>query len=184
MEKIKAVWHGIPYHDVATDKWLVTFEIEQQPTDYDKLKDKHLSLTVKQWREGRSLNANAYFHVLVGKIAEVMGVSHTEIHNIMIADYGYKDEGIPNMLLRADIEWERLDAMHLKPTPYFKVVNYESYREFELMRGSHTYDTKEMARLIDGVVFEAKALGIETMTPNELEKLKHQWEEYYERRSK
>lgn len=178
MEKIKAIWHGIPFFDVAIKKWLVTFEIDQKPVEYDQLKDKHLSLTVKQWREGRSLNANAYFHVLVGKIAEVMEVSHTEIHNIMIADYGYRDESVPNMLLRADIAWERIDSMHLKPTPYFQVVNMESYREFELMRGSHTYDTKEMSRLIDGVVFEAQALGIETMTPNELERMKQQWKVY------
>lgn len=34
-----------------------------------------------------------------------------------------------------------------------------------VMRGSHTYDTDEMAKLIDGTVYEAKELGIETMTP-------------------
>ena len=43
---------------------------------------------------------------------------------------------------------------------------------------THTLDTKEMARLIDGVVEEAKALGIETMTPSELENLKSLWSSY------
>jgi hypothetical protein len=32
-----------------------------------------------------------------------------------------------------------------------------------------------MARFVDGVVFEAKALGIETATPEELERMKQQW---------
>ena len=36
------------------------------------------------------------------------------------------------------------------------------------MRGSHTYDSKEMSRLIDGTVSEAKELGIETMPLDEL----------------
>ena len=44
-----------------------------------------------------------------------------------------------------------------------------------MMRGSHTYDTKEMSRLIDGAVFEAQALGIETLPPDELERMKQQW---------
>ena len=175
MEKIKAIWHGVPFFDTAIRKWLVTFEIDMQPKEYDSLKDRQLALTVKQWREGRSLNANAYFHVLVGKIAEALEVSHTEVHNTMIAEYGYMDENVPNILLRSEIEWERLDTMHLKPTSHFKNVNGDLYREYVLMRGSHTYDTKEMARLIDGVVFEAQALGIETMTPEQIERMKGLW---------
>lgn len=172
MEKIKAVWHGIPYHDVATDKWLITFEIEQQPTDYDKLKDKHLSLTVKQWREGRSLNANAYFHVLVGKIAEVMGVSHTEIHNQMIAEYGEVDYEVKSIIMKDSIPWQRLQTIHLRPTTNTSVLDDGNlWRVYQVMRGSHTYDQKEMSRLIDGTVFEAKELGIETMTSNEIKKM-------------
>ena len=44
-----------------------------------------------------------------------------------------------------------------------------------MMRGSHTYDSGEMSILIDGVVQEAKQLGIETLTPNELERMKNLW---------
>jgi hypothetical protein len=43
------------------------------------------------------------------------------------------------------------------------------------LRGSHTYDTKEMSRLIDGVVEAAKELGIETLTPEQLERMKAAW---------
>jgi hypothetical protein len=43
------------------------------------------------------------------------------------------------------------------------------------MRGSHTYDSREMSRLIDGTVSEAKELGIETLSPAELERMKQQW---------
>jgi hypothetical protein len=39
-------------------------------------------------------------------------------------------------------------------------------------------DTAEMARLIDGAVQEAKALGIETDTPAELERLRKEWEKW------
>ena len=36
-------------------------------------------------------------------------------------------------------------------------------------------NTKEMSKLIDGIVEEAKTLDIETMTPNELQILKEEW---------
>ena len=41
-----------------------------------------------------------------------------------------------------------------------------------LYYGSSTYDTQQMSLLIDHIVQDAKALGIETMTPAELEALK------------
>lgn len=41
--------------------------------------------------------------------------------------------------------------------------------------GSSKYDTEEMAKLIDGVIEEAKALDIETATPEELARMKEEW---------
>jgi hypothetical protein len=41
--------------------------------------------------------------------------------------------------------------------------------------GSSLYDSKEMATLINGVVSEAKEIGIETMTPAEIEQMNSQW---------
>ena len=36
-------------------------------------------------------------------------------------------------------------------------------------------DTKEMARLIDGAIFTAKELGIDTDTPEQIERNKSLW---------
>lgn len=41
--------------------------------------------------------------------------------------------------------------------------------------GSSTYDTKQMARLIDLVVEDCKQQGIETLTPEELERMALEW---------
>ena len=46
------------------------------------------SVDVKRWRNRRSGDANAYFHVLVGKIADTMGMSKAEAKNRMLAQYG------------------------------------------------------------------------------------------------
>lgn len=172
---MKARWHGQPFRDYGTGKWLLTFETDEIPA-YDDLKDKELNLEIKQYREKRSLNANAYFHVLVGKIAEVTGQSHTEVHNQLIADYGQVDTNVQNIIMDDAIPYLRLEGLHLMPTTATRTMdNGKLYRVYIVMRGSHTYDTKEMSRLIDGTVYEAKELGIETLSDKELERLKSIW---------
>ena len=44
-----------------------------------------------------------------------------------------------------------------------------------MIKGSSEYDTGEMSRFIDGVISECKELGIQTMTPDEIEELKQKW---------
>lgn len=174
---MKGQWHGAPFWDYKTKRWYITVETEEKPRIYDKTKDKDISIEIKAYRERRSLNANAYFHVLVDKIAEALGESHAETHNKMIALYGQADPEIKNIIMADRIPWEKLETIHLRPTTATRLMdNGELYRVYIVMRGSHTYDTKEMARLIDGTVYEAQSIGIETLTPEELERLKNQWE--------
>lgn len=172
---MKARWHGQPFRDHQLGKWLITFETSELPR-YDDLKDLDLDVQIKAYREKRSLSANAYFHVLVGKIAEATGQSHTEVHNRLIAEYGQLDTDVQNIIMDDDIPYQKLETLHLRPTTATRMMdNGKLYRIYLVMRGSHTYDTGEMARLIDGTVSEAKDLGIETLTPDELERMKHQW---------
>lgn len=41
--------------------------------------------------------------------------------------------------------------------------------------GSSTYNTKRMSRLIDMIVEDCKELGIETLTPQQLDAMKERW---------
>ena len=173
---MKARWHGEPYHDYKNKVWLITFESAEQPVIYDQTKDEELTVEVKKYRPKRSLTANAYFHVLVGTIAEKMETSHAEIHNMMIARYGVIDEEVKNVILADEIPWQKLESIHLRPTSATKVMdNGKLYRVYIVMKGSHQYDTKQMATLIDGVVSEAKEMNIETIPPQELERMKQSW---------
>lgn len=147
----------------GTKKEIINFLI-------DAPDDKRYEL--KEHRAKRSLNANSYFHVLVGKLAETLHTSNTEIKNTMLCRYGQymKDDNgnIVTVTLKADLPFQQLiEIMHLQ----FAHTNGE-WTGYRVIRGSHTYNTKEMTRLIDGLVSECKDVGIETMTPEELEKLK------------
>lgn len=138
---------------------------------------------VKEHRQKRSLSANAFFHLLVGKIAEKMTLSHTEVHNQMIADYGQIDEDVKTIILRDDIEWKKLDNLHLRPTTATRVLDDgKLYRVYYVLRGSHTYDSREMAVLIDGVIQEAQALDIETITPYEKQMMLERYGKEYEKK--
>lgn len=141
--------------------------------------DKKKIWDVVEHREKRSLNANAYFHKLVGMIAEQMNLSNTEVKNWMISDYGVVDAEVGFLTMKDSIDWRGFDKIHLHPTAQTQVLGGGVlYRVYCVMKGSHEYDTKEMARLIDGTIQEAINVGIpenEILTPNERAKLLAKW---------
>lgn len=51
-----------------------------------------------------------------------------------------------------------------------------------MLRGSSTYDTAEMSALIDGLVSECKEQGIETIPPQELERMMEMYEKNWRKR--
>lgn len=141
--------------------------------EYDRLHEKEISAEIKVYRKPRSLDANAYFHVLVNKIAAVVGSSDDEVKRELVVRYGTveKDEdGSPyGIMLPATAD---VDKVH--PYTYFyktMELNGKSYRCYLLYKHTRDMDSAEMSRLIDGAVYEAKQLDIETMTPDQLAEL-------------
>ena len=130
-----------------------------------------LTIEVSKEKKKRSLDANAYFHVLVNKIAGAVHSSNTEVKNRLIREYGqyeYIEGKIPTLLVKPEYlnDFLNSEAIHLKQE------GMEGDRaRLAVMRGSHTYNTQEMSRLIDGTVQEAKELGIETLPPDEIRRL-------------
>lgn len=161
--------------DYETGKMIIGFMVDSVPSDLENLQNKDLDVLAKPHREKRSLNANAYFHVLSGKIAEKLGTSLTHEKNRLIREYGqYEviDGMIPTLTAKEKYEDKMLDieGVHLKV-----VERPGGTVKMAVMRGSHTYNTAEMSRLIDATVEEAKELGIETLTPDQLERMKASW---------
>ena len=85
---MKAKWHGQPYHDYAGGKWLLTFETSETPTIYDKTKDKELNIDIKQFREGRSKDANALLWACIGEIAVALRTDKWSVYLLMLKRYG------------------------------------------------------------------------------------------------
>lgn len=167
--------------DYVSGRQKIEIEVnEDVRQEYDRLKDKDkLSVKIVQYRAKRSLDANAYFHLLVGKIADVTGQSNFHIKNKLISEYGEYERLCGNLVslpLDDDIDAYEVEFAHLQPTTETHINSKgKVFRINLVMRGSHTYNTKEMSRLIEGTVEEAKALGIETKTPEEIREMEERW---------
>lgn len=126
-------------------------------------------------KKKRSLDANAYLWVLVGKIAAAVGIPADEVYRNAIRDAG---EFTP-LPIRADAVEEFSRVWGTKGTGWFVDILDDSklpgYKLVRAYNGSSSYDTKQMSRLIDYVVQDAKSLDIETMTDRELSLLKEGW---------
>lgn len=149
----------------------------------EEYRDKILNIKISEWREPRSRNANSYFHVLVNKLAKVVNppVSENYMKNLMIIQYG-QPMMLPDSDYPATVKTNvSEDLMMEMPEPHCKRIRVKNEEDnvywYMLYRGSHTYNTKEMSVLIDGTVEECKRWGIETLTPNELERLKQSWKQ-------
>lgn len=154
---------------------LVTLQTEQKPEYFEKLVNKDCDCEIAVHRKKRSLDANAYYHMLCGKIANAIGSSMTQVCNKMIADYGQRDYLVDGIGMRDYIDYTKIEKIHLRPTTETYYKDGALMRKYEVMRGSHTYNTKEMSDLIHGVVSEAEELGIPTMTPKEEARLLAMW---------
>jgi len=132
---------------------------------------------IKKYRRKRSLDANSYFWLLVGKLAAILRITTTEIYRGYITEIGDNFEILP--IRKAAIEkfksvWSSngigwvIDVIgESKITGYINVKAYY---------GSSVYTEDQMGRLIDLVVQDCKLQGIETKSPAELERLKKEWQ--------
>lgn len=133
----------------------------------------NLQINVGLVKRQRSLSANAYFHLLVDKIATRLSLGNDEVKHRMVLEYGTvmtDSEGAKvGVKLPASVDVECI-------YPYAKWFderkeNGKLFNCYIIYKQTHTLDSAEMARLIDGTVHEAQALGIETLTPEELSKM-------------
>lgn len=176
--------------DWITGQFHLTFSMnEQSKAEFiDSIKDlDKLSIKAVKYREKRSLDANAYYWQLLSKVAEKLSLTKPHAHNLMLRKYGqiFIIDGKAVYLVLPDTEEaektaEEAETYHIKPTSQVKEgKDGRMYRTYFMLRGSSEYDTKEMSVLIEGLVSDAKELGIETMTSEEIERMMEQYEKHY-----
>lgn len=143
---------------------------------FDDLHEVDVDVTVKKHREKRSLDANAYAWALMDKLSEATGTPRREVYRQAVRDVGGNTEVVcvrEKAVKRLCESWQKngegwqTEIMDSKISGCKNVI---------LFYGSSTFDTKQMSRLIDNIVQDCKATGIETMTPYQLDALKEDWQ--------
>ena len=121
---------------------------------------------VKEHKTKRTLTQNAYMWSLINEIANKMRLSKEDTYLKMIKDYSQ------SMLvtIRADIDVSKFFKYYeFERETKINGVNFKIYKVYE---GSSQMDKNEFRVLLDGVIQEAQQLGICTLTPNEIERLR------------
>ena len=160
--------------DWQTGQFQITFSINEPSAinEINNIKDcQKLSIKAVKHRERRSLDANAYLWVLLQKMAEALHRDKWGLYLEKLGEYGVFTHIIvkPHMVEKVKEEWRTVKELGEM------CVNGTTGIQLQCYFGSSTYNTKEMSVLIDGVVSEAKEMGIETLSPDQLERMKAEW---------
>lgn len=152
---------GLKVTFLITDKEKALREIEA-------IKDaQELIITAKPHKSKRSLDANAYFWVLCDRIAKRLSSDKWTIYLLQLSKYG----------VFADLQI-KTQALEILKEKFRYIEVLQEGAESCTVRcyfGSSTYNTKEMSDLIHGTVSDAESLGIDTITPEELERMLAIW---------
>ena len=160
-------------------KPIITLEMNER-TDALKMVDSlHgadvLSIKIGKKQNKRSLDANAYCWVLISRLAEKLNISKTEIYRSAIKEIGgncdtvcVQDKAVKSLC----DGWERNGIGWQTDTFPSKI---EGCTNVTLYYGSSTYDSAQMARLINLILEECRQVGIETKSAEEIDSLLGQW---------
>lgn len=147
-------------------QYLVQMEVDSRIlVGYEEIKDDYVDITIRKHRPRRSLDQNAIYWEYVTELAHRVGHSLAWMHNHLISHYGYPYfvGGKVAMVVLPDGDESIMESetFHVKPTAQVKEGRDGTmFRTYIVMRGSSTYNTQEMSRLIDGAEAEARNMGV------------------------
>lgn len=138
--------------------------------------DKPQRVKITQWKEKRSLSANAYAWTLLGKLSAALHIPPEDIYRQLIPDVGGNYTAVTvdlNGLNKLRETWGNngkgwlveLIGAGAKPGTVDVALYY----------GSSVYDTAQMARLIDLIANECRENGIEYLPPEQIAAMLEAW---------
>lgn len=157
-------------------KQRVTVELDEDFREaWDALHDGEVAVEIKKYRKRRSLDANAYAWVLIDRLAEKLRMPKLDVYRELIRNIGgvsqtvcVQDKAVQDLITgwgHNGIGWFA-ETMPSKLKGCTNVILYY---------GSSSYDSAQMSALLDLLIDDCKAQGIETTTPEELAKYKEEW---------
>jgi hypothetical protein len=141
----------------------------------DELREGEISLNAMKWRNRRSLDANAYMWTLVDKIAQKTRQKPVDVYRHAIKEIPGNSTLVCVQDKAKDVLQQQWQAKGLGWQTEELPSKIEGCTNIMLYFGSSVYDTQQMSLLIDNIVDDCKDMGIEVLTPYELEGMKNAW---------
>lgn len=140
-----------------------------------KRKDKPYTAELKEYREKRSLDANAYYWKLCGDLARAVGEKPEDIYLRHIKDIGNYSTLCMQEKALHDFK-QKWTSDHLGR--FIKTIESKIPGCVTVLAyyGSSDFDRAQMSRLIDNLIQDCKAVGVETLPPNKVDLLKEGWD--------
>lgn len=134
---------------------------------------KLLAMEVKPYRAKRSLDANAMLWSILSEMAAALSTTKDELYLEVLERYGVFTHIVvkPEMVDRVMREWRTVRSLGEV------TVNGKTGVQLQCYFGSSTYNTKEFSVLLEGVIQDARDLGIDVITESEKQLLLSEWGE-------
>ena len=165
----KATLHGIS-RDFKTNKPIISFIVDSLFPEADMTGE--LRLTVRRWRERRSLDANKLFWHCVGEIAKDRRADKWEIYLFLLRRYGkYTYICVkPHVVEAVKKQWREVEEIGEIE------INGEKAVQLLCYFGSSTYDTAEVSALLDGTMSEMREMGLTPPADEDIVRSLKEWE--------
>lgn len=166
--KIKAKIKGVA-RDYISGRVQITFDmIEGNAGEVNNYVDKDLTVEIKQHRKTRSINANALLWECLGRCADTLGGDKWDYYLRALSKYG--------QYTMIEMPADAVDRFRQIYRECEIVGDHNGKKQVLCYYGSSTYNTKEFAHLLDGVIEDMKQAGIETPTSAEMQAALNNWE--------
>lgn len=137
-------------------------------------KDGPYTVELKKYREKRSLDANAYYWKLCGDLAHAIGEKPEDIYLRHIKDIGnYSVLCVQKDAL--DEFKQKWTSGHLGRFVETRASKIPGCTTVIAYYGSSDFDRREMSELIDNLIQDCEAVGVETLPPDKIALLKEDW---------
>ena len=135
------------------------------------LKDKVYSCEIKEFKAKRTRDANAALWEMLSKMAAALHTTKDELYLEVLERYGVFTHVVvkPNVADRVKQEWKTVRELGEV------TINGKVGVQLQCFFGSSTYNSKEFSTLLEGVIQEAKEIGIDFISREEQARMIAEW---------
>jgi IS1 family transposase len=162
--------------DFKTERYLITLMADQREIDNElpdfKAEDK-LSIKIKKFSPKRSLDANALLWKCLSEMAMHEGRDKWDLYIEKLKKHGkaYANSIDARGLNDLKAMWREVEVIDRRVD-----ITGREWVDVLLYPGSHLYTTKEFSKLLDDVIEDMKADGLQPPTSKEMQRSLELWE--------